>query len=1050
MHKYQPRLHVIRTHDFMALPFVEWKTLVFEETVFIAVTAYQNEKITQLKIDNNPFAKGFRDSGGGKREKKRLAIQATSQDRTCSPTKRTRCDADRDSGLAHGRPSHDSRHARAEQNGDGDDEEDDVGGDEYAKNRRHGSFSKDSGTSRVDDVDDDEDDEDVCTDVEVEASDDEELNIGTAACPPREVPTSEGKVSCDAQTSEKSISSSLVVKEESILDIGNIGNKTSTGNIDNQPNTEKHSDDSTLDNSNEANKGINILGKDTESQRASIDRILDKSSSKDSETKDECPEVTSEDPTGISQNMIDDRTKESLQRRSPEAAEPGEIDTHAHRVTSGRGPRDRLFTDMRDLRAEHALRLGHSSYTHASPYLCSHQQLLEKMAYLGNPPGAPHHPSLLNPNILYSGLVGPGIFPSIGGAFPSISSSASAAFGPAPSAFPALPFPFSSMPMLSTQPPGSGSLSASSNPHKHLVCDTEALRLGRAGLPLYLSLKQPPLNPFSGSEIPQRDGSPVYHSPYNPEPVGASRLPLHPSFSRLSHNSSAATTGTPPGAVAAAAAAKAAADAAAAAAAAAAAVTGGRIPILSPHSKSAADAESLSRCDAFRGNGGGSAELGLRTSSIRSNAHLTAPAYSPQHGSAKFIPPHHRIEEANSVLASKATAATVNNDQKTQGSTTPGTVEREDSASTVQNLYNDQTDLRRHKPCHSVTTKTPLSPAKRTRENTDSQSNFVSRDTPLYKSHPHNGKDTSPNDNPLCFSREGCHINKGKNLTTPASTRHTKPPKKSFDISSLIKKETDTPSPDPCHSQSPVSEEKSTTQTSTLSPTQICSDRFDESTSGNNRLHDPPQRGCPESQGPTNDIDYIRNIERVRHIEQQHQQHQLLLNHPSLHQHHHFHHHFYRHQLMLAADNVLHSQSSHSDCHDPLSSAHNSRSQRSPSPSSETSKNRRQESHHRSRSDSAPYKTSPNKDSRVDSNIHNPLSSRSGSFSTSDIDLGESSPLSPHSLYLTNRPDIYQDPRLLGNEGPGATGSELKNMQMMLHGLKTPRTLHDTNDKTSS
>jgi hypothetical protein len=28
------------------------------------------EQITQLKIDNNPFAKGFRDTGAGKREKK--------------------------------------------------------------------------------------------------------------------------------------------------------------------------------------------------------------------------------------------------------------------------------------------------------------------------------------------------------------------------------------------------------------------------------------------------------------------------------------------------------------------------------------------------------------------------------------------------------------------------------------------------------------------------------------------------------------------------------------------------------------------------------------------------------------------------------------------------------------------------------------------------------------------------------------------------------------------------------------------------------------------
>jgi len=27
-------------------------------------------QITQLKIDHNPFAKGFRDTGGGKREKK--------------------------------------------------------------------------------------------------------------------------------------------------------------------------------------------------------------------------------------------------------------------------------------------------------------------------------------------------------------------------------------------------------------------------------------------------------------------------------------------------------------------------------------------------------------------------------------------------------------------------------------------------------------------------------------------------------------------------------------------------------------------------------------------------------------------------------------------------------------------------------------------------------------------------------------------------------------------------------------------------------------------
>ena len=38
-----------------------FRTIVFSETKFIAVTAYQNHRITQLKIASNPFAKGFRD-----------------------------------------------------------------------------------------------------------------------------------------------------------------------------------------------------------------------------------------------------------------------------------------------------------------------------------------------------------------------------------------------------------------------------------------------------------------------------------------------------------------------------------------------------------------------------------------------------------------------------------------------------------------------------------------------------------------------------------------------------------------------------------------------------------------------------------------------------------------------------------------------------------------------------------------------------------------------------------------------------------------------------
>ncbi|KAG7257032.1 hypothetical protein CRUP_000627 [Coryphaenoides rupestris] len=39
------------------------KSFSFPETVFTTVTAYQNQQITRLKIDRNPFAKGFRDSG---------------------------------------------------------------------------------------------------------------------------------------------------------------------------------------------------------------------------------------------------------------------------------------------------------------------------------------------------------------------------------------------------------------------------------------------------------------------------------------------------------------------------------------------------------------------------------------------------------------------------------------------------------------------------------------------------------------------------------------------------------------------------------------------------------------------------------------------------------------------------------------------------------------------------------------------------------------------------------------------------------------------------
>ncbi|KAL5017026.1 hypothetical protein ScPMuIL_006615 [Solemya velum] len=64
MHKYQPRFHVVyvnpKTEDCDNTD--NHKTYLFRETKFMAVTAYQNTRITQLKIQSNPFAKGFRDA----------------------------------------------------------------------------------------------------------------------------------------------------------------------------------------------------------------------------------------------------------------------------------------------------------------------------------------------------------------------------------------------------------------------------------------------------------------------------------------------------------------------------------------------------------------------------------------------------------------------------------------------------------------------------------------------------------------------------------------------------------------------------------------------------------------------------------------------------------------------------------------------------------------------------------------------------------------------------------------------------------------------------
>ncbi|KAG7230120.1 hypothetical protein INR49_009840 [Caranx melampygus] len=58
LHKYEPRIHIVRVGG----PRRMITSHSFPETQFIAVTAYQNEEITSLKIKYNPFAKAFLDA----------------------------------------------------------------------------------------------------------------------------------------------------------------------------------------------------------------------------------------------------------------------------------------------------------------------------------------------------------------------------------------------------------------------------------------------------------------------------------------------------------------------------------------------------------------------------------------------------------------------------------------------------------------------------------------------------------------------------------------------------------------------------------------------------------------------------------------------------------------------------------------------------------------------------------------------------------------------------------------------------------------------------
>ena len=77
LHKYEPRVHVVRVPGTNGDKQQMW-TYPFPSTQFVAVTAYQNEDVTALKIKHNPFAKAFLDA----KERPGVGSPATA----CNPT----------------------------------------------------------------------------------------------------------------------------------------------------------------------------------------------------------------------------------------------------------------------------------------------------------------------------------------------------------------------------------------------------------------------------------------------------------------------------------------------------------------------------------------------------------------------------------------------------------------------------------------------------------------------------------------------------------------------------------------------------------------------------------------------------------------------------------------------------------------------------------------------------------------------------------------------------------------------------------------------------
>ncbi|XP_037339673.2 T-box-containing protein TBX6L-like [Pungitius pungitius] len=90
MHRYYPRFYVTQADSPYTICWAPFQTFSFPETTFTAVTAYQNQRITKLKIDHNPFAKGFR-VGGTHSQSKRCRSNRSPLPKKDAPDRETLC-----------------------------------------------------------------------------------------------------------------------------------------------------------------------------------------------------------------------------------------------------------------------------------------------------------------------------------------------------------------------------------------------------------------------------------------------------------------------------------------------------------------------------------------------------------------------------------------------------------------------------------------------------------------------------------------------------------------------------------------------------------------------------------------------------------------------------------------------------------------------------------------------------------------------------------------------------------------------------------------------